>query len=69
MFAIAHGALAVGEGGGLMLGKNKVSTTEKRTELFTSEARECVDRAGFLGRWLATAGSPATILAAWGVVP
>jgi hypothetical protein len=69
MFAIAHEALSVGDGGGLTLGKRKVPTTEKRTALFTAEARECVDRAGFLGRWLATAGSPATILSAWGIAP
>lgn len=69
MFAIAHGTLAFGDGGGLVLGKNKVSTTEKKTGLFTFEARECVDRAGFLGRWLATAGRPATILSAWGIIP
>lgn len=69
MFAIAHGALSIEEGGSLVPGKNKVSTTEKKTELFTLEARECLDRAGFLGRWLATAGTPATILAAWSIAP
>ncbi|MFC6028801.1 MULTISPECIES: three component ABC system middle component [Methylobacterium] len=67
MFAIANGALAVEEGGGLVAGKNKVSTTEKKTEFFTAEARECVDRAGFLGRWLSTAGASVTIIAAWSI--
>ncbi|MEL7360523.1 MAG: three component ABC system middle component [Bacteroidota bacterium] len=32
-----------------------------------SEAEACVRRAGFLGRWLARSGSPATILALWGL--
>ena len=69
MFAMAHKAIAVEEEGGLVRGENKVSTTEKKTELFTLEARECLDRASFLGRWLATAGTPATILAAWSIAP
>lgn len=68
MFAISHGTLLLDEGG-LSLGKNKLLTTEKKTPHFTSEARNCLDRAGFLGRWLATAGTPATILAAWSVAP
>jgi len=67
MFAVAHGALAVEENGGLVIGKNRVPATERKTELFTSEARACLDRAGFLGRWLATAGTPATILSAWSI--
>ena len=69
MFGVDHGALAIADGGGLVVGIKEVATTEKKTELFTSEARECIDRAAFLGRWLSVAGTPATILAAWGVAP
>ena len=32
-----------------------------------SEAEACVRRAGFLGRWLAKNGSPATVLSLWGL--
>lgn len=69
MFGIAHAALAIEDEGNLVLGISKVTATERRTPLFTTEARDCLDRAGFLGRWLATAGTPATVLAAWGVSP
>lgn len=69
MFGVNHGALVLADGGGLLVGTCKVITTEKKTDLFTPEARKCVDRAAFLGRWLAVAGTPATILAAWGVAP
>ena len=69
MFGVGYGALVLADGGGLLVGRKKVSTTEKKTDLFTLEARECVDRAAFLGRWLAAAGPAATILAAWGVSP
>lgn len=69
MFGIARGALAVEDGGGLVVNARKIAVTEKTTELFTFEAHECIDRAAFLGRWFAAAGTPATIFAAWGVAP
>lgn len=33
------------------------------------EARECVMHARFVGRWFASAGSPQTVLALWGIRP
>lgn len=33
------------------------------------EARECVMHARFIGRWFASAGSPQTVLALWGIRP
>jgi hypothetical protein len=68
-FGIHHETLALTENGDLTLGSKRLSVTEKRTGLFTAEARECVDRAGFIGRWFATAGTTAAIYAAWGVAP
>jgi len=61
--------LALADSGDLSVGAKRQTATEKRTALFTAEARECVDRAGFLGRWFAAAGTTATIYAAWGVTP
>lgn len=69
MFALAHHTVAFDSGGGLVAGSKKVVTTDKTMALFTAEARDCFERARFLGRWFAAAGTPETILAAWGVMP
>lgn len=69
VFGAQHQTLALADSGDLTVGAKRQSATEKRTALFTAEARECVDRAGFLGRWFAAAGTTATIYAAWGVTP
>lgn len=69
LFGVQHQTLLLTGDGGVAVGPKRQSATEKRTGLFTDEARECVDRAGFLGRWLSTAGTTATIYAAWGVAP
>lgn len=69
MFGLRSQTLSLTEEGGLAVGAKRLTPTEKRTEYFTLEARECVDRAGFMGRWLSAAGSIATIYSAWGVRP
>ena len=69
LFGVQHRTLMLGADGRLELGSGHRSATERRTELFTDEARECVDRAGFVGRWFSSAGTTATIYAAWGIVP
>ena len=69
VFGVQHQTLALADTGDLTVGTKRQSATDKRTGLFTAEARECVDRAGFLGRWFAAAGTTATIYAAWGVTP
>lgn len=69
LFGIQHETLAIADSGGIAVGTRKQSPTEKRTGLFTDEARECVERAGFIGRWFAAAGLPATIYSAWGIAP
>ena len=68
LFGLQHEFLGL-EGTGLSVGPRRQSATEKRTGLFTDEVRECLDRAGFIGRWFAAAGTTATIYAAWGVTP
>lgn len=69
IFGIQHQTLAFNDSGDVGIGPKRQSATERRTSLFTDEARECVDRAGFVGRWFAAAGTTATIYAAWGVAP
>lgn len=69
MFGIAHRAIEVSDGGGLVSGARRILSTKKGAEFFTPEVEGCMDRAAFVGRWFATAGTPATILAAWGVIP
>jgi Family of unknown function (DUF6521) len=69
VFGIACQTLGLNSVGEVLVGNNRRTPTEKRTELFTSEARECVERSGFVGRWFAAAGTTATIYAAWGVAP
>lgn len=69
LFGAQHQTLMLTVDGHVAVGPKRRSATERRTGLFTDEARECVDRAGFLGRWLSTAGTTATIYAALGVAP
>jgi hypothetical protein len=69
MFGLSQGVLAVAQDGSLHVGRNKIPVTERSMGSFTREARECIDRARFIGRWLATAGTTATIMASWGVAP
>jgi hypothetical protein len=69
LFGTQCRALCVTSTGELAVGPMRRSVTEKRTPLFTTEARECFDRAGFIGRWFAAAGTTAAIYAAWGVAP
>jgi hypothetical protein len=69
LFAAQHEVLALTQQGDIVIGRKRQSVTERRTGLFTIEARRCVDRAGFIGRWFAAAGTTATIYAAWGVAP
>lgn len=69
VFGVQHGTLTLAADGALRPGPQYKSATDKRTDLFTDEARDCVERAGFLGRWFASAGTTPTIFAAWGVTP
>jgi Family of unknown function (DUF6521) len=59
--AIVDGALAIGAAG-------FPSSLPKNLQL-TDDARECLEKAAFVGRWFAAAGTAATIMAGWGVAP
>jgi hypothetical protein len=69
LFGLQYQTLALGPEGALTTGPKRQAVTERRTPLFTVEVRHCVDRAGFLGRWFAVAGTTVAIFAAWGVAP
>ena len=69
LFGVQHGTLSIASDGAIQCGASYLSPTEKRTGLFTDEARDCIERAGFLGRWFAAAGTATVIYAAWGVRP
>ncbi len=69
MFGLAHKVLALDESGGINTGKYCVTPTKNKTELFTPEVRDCLDRAGFVGRWFAGAGTASTIYSVLGVSP
>jgi hypothetical protein len=68
LFGLLHDWLAFRAGGRLRttLGDQDVNRFLRRLE---DEARECVMRARFVGRWFASAGSPQTVLALWGIRP
>jgi Family of unknown function (DUF6521) len=69
LFGTQQQTLSIVESGGIAVGARRLTATERRTGLFTDEARDCVERAGFLGRWFAAAGTVATIYSAWGIAP
>ena len=69
IFGAAHQVFAFDDIGNLLIGEKRLAPTERRTELFTAEARECINRAGFIGRWFAAGGTTATIYSAWGIAP
>ena len=69
LFGVCHQTLALDGNGDLLVGSKRRTPTERRTGLFTAEVRDCVDRAGFIGRWFAAGGTTATIYSAWGVAP
>lgn len=68
MFAMAHDCLAV-DGAALVVGRRRIPASYSKNASHTEESRVCVDRAAFVGRWLAGAGTDHTIFAAWGVAP
>lgn len=68
IFGIQQGALIL-NGPAVSTTNQYRAPTERRTDMFTKEAFDCVEAAAFLGRWFANAGTTSTIYAAWGVTP
>lgn len=69
LFSAGQSTLLLDENGNINKGSKLLAPTAKRTPLLTREAEECIERSAFLGRWLAIAGTTATIYAAWGITP
>jgi len=55
--------------GGLLETTLNDSDVKRNTRRLTDEARECVLRARFLGKWFASAGATHTVMTFWGVRP
>jgi hypothetical protein len=68
LFGVAYHMIQVLADGTLMYGPTVYSTKQFLAET-TDEVRDCVKKARFVGRWFAKAGSPATVMALWGVAP
>ena len=68
LFGLMNDMLEIQQNGKLQskIVDSKVVTLSHKLE---EEAKECVSRARFVGRWLASAGSPQTVMALWGVCP
>lgn len=66
-FGIMYGKLAVA-GPSLVIGARKFALNAAPPDA-TDEVKVCLQKAAFLGRWFATADSPPTILATWGIQP
>lgn len=66
--AIRSGLLRWGPGGGLAFDDTLVPTVSAMGKL-TPEVAECLEKARFLGKWLARAGSEGTIYTHFGVMP
>lgn len=68
LYGLVHGCLAVDENGALSLGKKPHGMSGYEAGS-SSEVRDCLKRAQFVGRWFATAGSVSTVMALWGIRP
>jgi hypothetical protein len=55
--------------GGLVQTTKTEREINKATQMLADEARECILRARFVGKWFALAGTPQTVMALWGIQP
>lgn len=67
LFGTTHGWLTMS--GGLLAPTINELVINKSTQSLETEARECLRRAAFVGKWFARAGNAATVMALWGVRP
>lgn len=67
-FGLIHSWLAIQEKGNLHHIINETDV-KKSSKTLNDEAKECVLRADFLGKWLALAGSAQTVMTLWGIRP
>lgn len=68
LFGCRHNALTFNSDG-LLESRTKPRGIGPYRASATDEVRDCLARAQFLGRWMASAGDIATVMALWGVRP
>lgn len=68
-FALTNAIIDVDGDGDLVAGRTRISTRASSLRALTQEAEDSLRRSSFLGRWFASAGTPATVMASWGVAP
>ena len=67
-FGMSHGWTSLRAGGLLSTPLNDADVN-RVIRILDDEARECVMRARFFGKWLAAAGATHTVMAFWGIRP
>jgi hypothetical protein len=67
LFGTIHGWLTLS--GGLLAPTVNERAINSSAQSLETEARECLRRATFVGKWFARAGNAATVMALWGVRP
>jgi hypothetical protein len=67
LFGTTHGWLTLR--GGLIAPTINERTIKNSAQSLETEARECLRRATFVGKWFARAGNASTVMALWGVRP
>lgn len=68
LFGMLHHWLTLGDGGKLQTNLDDIYI-DLITKKLKNEAKECVNKARFVGRWFASAGSAQTVMALWGIIP
>lgn len=69
IFGMATETLEAGDGHNLLIGSKRVTFPKSFIDTTTTEMKEIIDRAKFMGRWLSNSGSEISITAAWGIKP
>jgi hypothetical protein len=67
LFGTTHGWITLS--GGLLAPTVNERTINNSAQSLETEARECLRRATFVGKWFARTGSASTVMALWGVRP
>ena len=68
LFGFSRTWLSVEDGTSLVT-TNTENALRTAYQSLQAEPKECVIKAIFVGKWLAAAGSPATVMALWGIQP
>lgn len=69
IYGIRNAILALDDSGNLIVGKAYIASLDLDSDAITPDVRESLERASFLGRWFAAAGSPFVVFSTIGVTP